>query len=333
MSDRRRWAAIAAAAVVLLAAGIIAIAATSDGGDDTETPKPGTAPETGTIEAGESPPSPSPPRVRRIPVGGNPDSIAAGGEFVWVADSLRGTVRRIHPEGDRPIPVEAAGFPTDVAADESGAWLALPDRGAVQRLSPDAPPGPPVQTRGFPFRLALGESGLWAMSQKAVERLDPATGDAGGDPIMLAGGGAAAIAAGEGWVWVVRARGDVLQIDPDSGRPRPEPGASLPGVFEVATGEGAAWALETRGTLDRIDPGSGDARSSPARLRGGRDVAAGLGYVWVASREGVIRFDPIRLKAVGKPIPVGRRPHAIAVGGGSVWVASAGDGAVYRIDP
>ena len=45
----------------------------------------------------------------------------------------------------------------------------------------------------------------------------------------------------------------------------------------------------------------------------------------------VWRIDP-KLNAVGTTIPVGQQPSGIAVGAGSVWVAS-GDGTVSRIDP
>jgi streptogramin lyase len=63
-------------------------------------------------------------------------------------------------------------------------------------------------------------------------------------------------------------------------------------------------------------------------------VAAGLGYVWVASDDRtVIRFDPESGAEVGAPIRVGRDPTAIAIGEGAVWVAASGEGAIYRITP
>ena len=63
-------------------------------------------------------------------------------------------------------------------------------------------------------------------------------------------------------------------------------------------------------------------------------MAAGLGAVWVTEGDGTVhRFDPSTGAAIGKPISVGRQLQSISVGEGAVWVASAGDGAVYRIRP
>jgi YVTN family beta-propeller protein len=46
----------------------------------------------------------------------------------------------------------------------------------------------------------------------------------------------------------------------------------------------------------------------------------------------VIRIDP-ETNAVTDTIPVGRLPTALALGGGSLWVANAASGTVSRIDP
>ncbi|HEX4747788.1 MAG TPA: BTAD domain-containing putative transcriptional regulator [Gaiellaceae bacterium] len=48
--------------------------------------------------------------------------------------------------------------------------------------------------------------------------------------------------------------------------------------------------------------------------------------------DSVAVIDPRRSRVVGQ-VPVGRRPVALAVGHGSVWVANADDGTVSRIDP
>ena len=45
------------------------------------------------------------------------------------------------------------------------------------------------------------------------------------------------------------------------------------------------------------------------------------------------RFDPDSGVQVGAPIPVGPLAQSLTVGEGSVWVADARDGAVYRITP
>jgi DNA-binding SARP family transcriptional activator len=52
----------------------------------------------------------------------------------------------------------------------------------------------------------------------------------------------------------------------------------------------------------------------------------------IAPPNSVARIDPVGMKLESYQ-PVGRDPRAIAVGLGSVWVASAADGTVYRLDP
>jgi DNA-binding SARP family transcriptional activator/glutamine cyclotransferase len=74
-------------------------------------------------------------------------------------------------------------------------------------------------------------------------------------------------------------------------------------------------------------------------------VAAGVERPSVAARrrasartrpvvppDSVAVIDPQRSRIVGH-VPVGRRPVALAIGHGSVWVANADDGTVSRIDP
>ncbi len=62
-----------------------------------------------------------------------------------------------------------------------------------------------------------------------------------------------------------------------------------------------------------------------------RRAASGQGGAPVPP-DSVAVIDPERSEAVGH-VPVGRRPVALAVGHGSLWVANADDGTVSRIDP
>lgn len=328
MSGRaeRGWVVVAVLGGVLVLVAILAIAGVFDGGDSEPA-----ADDFGAVTVPSEPRAPQQPSVKRIDVGGRPDTIAAGAGFVWVADSLAGSLKRINPRSDRPTPIESAGFPTDVSAGEGGAWLALPDRGAVQRVTM-AGPGEPAKVRGFPFQIAAGEGGVWAMSQKAVERVDPSSGEADGNPTALEGSGAA-IAAGEGWVWVVRGNREVVRISPEDGE-LSGGAAGVPKAFSVTVGESAAWALGTDGNLTRIDPSTGKSAGEPVPTGQPLDVAAGLGYVWVASANGtVLRIDPATGTEVGAPVEVGKEAQSIAIGEGAVWVASPADGAVFKITP
>lgn len=322
----RGWIAAAVLGGALVVVAVLAIAGVFDGGDSEPA-----ADDFGATAAPEPTAPARQPVVKRIRVGGRPDTIAAGAGYVWVGDTLAGTLKRIHPQSERPVRVEAAGFPTDVSAGEDAAWLALPDRGAVQRVTVEGP-GEPIKVRGFPFQVAAGEGAAWAMSQKSVERVDASPpGNLDGPPMSLEGNGSA-IAAGEGWVWVTRANREVVRIRPSGGQP--ERVAEIPGAFNVAVGESAAWVLGARGDLTRLDPETGEATGDPVPTGRGIDVAAGLDYVWVASGNGtVLRFDPETGTETGIPIDVGSEPTSIAVGEGAVWVATAGEGAVFKITP
>ncbi len=314
----------------MLVVAILAIAGVFSS-DDEETGTPAQNFGETTTTTATSPAPPAQPAVKRIPVGGRPDSISAGVGLVWLTDSFAGTFKKINPRSDRLQGLPAVGFPTDVSAGEGAAWIALPDRGQVEWVGVRRPIHV-GDVEGFPFQIAAGEGAVWAMSEKAVEGLDPATGKPNGPPTQLHGAGSD-IAAGEGWVWVTRSNRDVVRISPDDGE-LSDSAASVPGAFNVAVGESAVWALGAKGTLTRIDPDSGEAEGSPVQVPQALDVAAGLGSVWVTAGNGtVLRFDPKTGTQAGKPIQVGRQPQSIAVGEGAVWVACAGDGSVYRITP
>ena len=74
-------------------------------------------------------------------------------------------------------------------------------------------------------------------------------------------------------------------------------------------------------------------RTSPVGT-GPVDVAVGAGAVWVTSAtDGQVLRVEPREVRVTEAINVGRGPEAVAVGDGAVWVANAIDGTVSRIDP
>ena len=160
------------------------------------------------------------------------------------------------------------------------------------------------------------------------------------------GGAPRSLTVGNGSVWVARADGTVVRIDPRTntvvGAPirfsKPDKESNL----TVRAGEGAIWALDgTAGTLTRIDPERG-------RVSGRIDLGEGLdgatvagGVVWVtrSTPEGVVpqrhellRVDPARLQVIGKPVPVGQYPLDIDASGDTAWVTNAGNGTITRVE-
>ena len=74
----------------------------------------------------------------RVPVGANPDAIAAGAGAIWVANRADGTVSRIDPKPPAhvtvAIPVGTA--PDSVSATERGVWVANRGDETLVRLDP-----------------------------------------------------------------------------------------------------------------------------------------------------------------------------------------------------
>jgi hypothetical protein len=156
----------------------------------------------------------------------------------------------------------------------------------------------------------------------------------------------AAVAAGEGAVWVLLAGNRLLRVDPDRHQVTGSVGLAPPGDGSfgtpLAVGEGAVWvsAWEGRRVTLRIDPVS---LRETDRFNGHAVAAAG-GALWSyccghgGEFLGLGRTDartlrpgaPLRLAdTAGRPQPVGR----FAVGEGAVWAQGARDQRVWRVPP
>jgi len=121
-------------------------------------------------------------------------------------------------------------------------------------------------------------------------------------------------------------------IDPDSGRIT----AQYPvghGPQAVAAGAGSVWVANQQDrTVSRIDRDREevvtiDVGGAPSGL------AFGASSLWVADGQGreTAQIAP-QTNKVGQRIEVGNAAHAVVAGYGAVWVASAVDATVVRID-
>jgi YVTN family beta-propeller protein len=229
-------------------------------------------------------------------VGRNPTAVAAGGDSIWVANALDGTVSRIDREHDQVVTIDVGGEPTALAFGAGSLWVANGESRSVAQVDPG--------------------------SNRGVNQL----------PVGNASRG---IAAGFGALWVTSAiDGTVRRIDlGQSGASRPIDIGANPSA--IAAGAGAIWvASEESGTVTRLDPLTGAAVKAIPVGNGPSAVAVGEGAVWVVNRPDatVSRINP-RTNAVSWAVPVGPDPAGIAAGDGGVWVAGGGAGAVLRIDP
>ena len=289
-----------------------------------------------------------------IDVGGTPVAVTVSGGTVWVADQAGGKVVRIDPRRRRRIgrPVVLGEAPVAIAGGSGAVWVAGAD-GAVRSL--DARTG---RIEGQPVRLpgatgiAVGAGAVWVTDGGAgtVTRIDPATRRP--DPPLRVGAGPADVVVAEDAVWVANGGdGTVSRVDPDTGAVAApiETGGSR--VLALASGEGALWVARAKGRFGdridvvRLDPATGELDERSVAVKGGTplDLAAGEGGVWATDVGGVrppgpklvagtvTRIDPGEAAVVGRPLPVGDRPTAVAVGEGGVWVANAADGTLTPI--
>jgi peptide/nickel transport system substrate-binding protein len=96
------------------------------------------------------------------------------------------------------------------------------------------------------------------------------------------------------------------------------------GPAAVAVGEGAVWvANRDDGTVSRIDPAT-NAVSDTVGVGGSPTaIATGHGALWIGDASGgaVVRIDP-RTRRVTRRVEVRSSPVALVVDGGSVWTAA-----------
>jgi YVTN family beta-propeller protein len=187
-----------------------------------------------------------------------------------------------------------------------------------------------VRVGRSPSDIAFGEGALWVANLESgtISRIDPgsreevATFNAGARP--------RGVAAGEGAVWVTNGFENKLTIF-DPAREVVDERISLPGPRDVAVGFGAVWVANvTDATVVRIDS---DTRDEDV-IGKGTAVALGPDAVWIANGKTLRRFDPDTRKPVGRSVTLRSLATHLAVDDkGIVWVTHQGDDAVSRVDP
>jgi hypothetical protein len=183
--------------------------------------------------------------------------------------------------------------------------------------------------------VAAGDGGVWATSESGgaanptaaglLWRIDPRTNRAA-PPVAVAGGGQG-IALAAGSLWTVSPEG-THRVDPENGRVL----ARIPAArgSEIEGAGRAVWVGRSR-----IDP-----RTNSVAARGDFDgFVSAIGPEGTWARSDVLeRIDAQTGRVVATVRRAGFTPNAVALGGGSVWVAYASrteweTTAVVRIDP
>lgn len=160
----------------------------------------------------------------------------------------------------------------------------------------------------------------------------------------LKGDGPTTIAAGHGAVWVGTGRGEVLRLDPATGRVGERLGrGQFPAfVSDLVVAFGSVWLGDSSRPLARLEPITGRIREVPAfgaQTPGPGPVAAGAGSIWSGDwrHDRIFRIDPRRGRVV-RSAPVPGKIVDVAAGFAGVFVVYAprgfgGPRVLRRLDP
>ncbi len=293
------------------------------------------------------------PRTNRIaaviPVGRGAETVAYGGNTVWVYNDADQTVEGIDTRtnsvvappkaisGSVPIPEHKQ----PIAADRGGAWVLSVEpsgHGLLTRVQRNFPATHQLQLSDSPVSIALGAGSIWVTTTSAgggaLLRIDPRTERITGtlnidDPDATLNW----IAVGEGAVWVTDAgtsHSRLLRVDPRTMRvTAARPFGCSQGFCATEVGAGSVWIASNpsggRARLLRIDPRTlrqtGVVHASQTDLSA--DFAVDGSTIW-SDGDPVLRVDTRTLRIVASVRLTGHStlfagPGGIVTGGGGVW--------------
>ena len=170
--------------------------------------------------------------------------------------------------------------------------------------------------------MAATRDGVWVINPDlTVSRISARTNDV---VARVAGVRAVSIAAGDGDVWVVDDRGELVEIDARTNRVSNRIEVAAASLTVLAVGAGAVWVADpVGGSVWRIDPEPEPIlRSIPLGV-GVAGIAFGEGAVWATNEVAgeVYRIDPRTNRA--RVVSRIASARGIAVGEGAVWVTAA----------
>lgn len=262
--------------------------------------------------------------------------LAAGEGGIWVVEELPGGYAVAHVDPSNAdilarIELSGATVPKDVIVGQRSVWVMSSSPGLVSILVSQINPATDQvlqeaevgsTQRNDPAGIAIGERAVWVVTRDGViARIDPVRNEVVDQRDAISS--AAAIAAGEGFVWVIDELADaVYKIEPSTLQVAAR--IAMSGSADsIAVGEGSVWILDARsGTVVRVNPQT-NAVDDPIRVGDQpRDMIVAEGWVWVVNRgDGTVsRVDPTT--GAVRSIEVGGIPTAIAADAdtGTIWV-------------
>jgi hypothetical protein len=294
--------------------------------------------------------------VATLRVAGRPNGIAAGSDALWVAliyppqktsklvrlDLATGTVRKtVAIKGIASSTIRAGN---SVWVGANGDWFDKANgtfrefdwkTGAVKNIIPFAHPV---------FGVAYGDESLWFVVGRApatLVQVDAATSRVIGRPIRLDRSRVIGLAYGAGAVWATGFEdGRLIRIDAKTRRVTTAKVGEAPVGVVVAGGQ--VWvANRSSGTVSRVDP--------KTMHEDGHQIHVGTSPTWITSAAGSIwvsnqsdgtvsRIDEKTGETVGGPVRIAApaddaAAHVMSAAGESLWVVSATEHTLSRINP
>jgi YVTN family beta-propeller protein len=186
-----------------------------------------------------------------------------------------------------------------------------------------------------PSAVAFGEGSIWVANSddRTLARVDP--GSVSVQRYISLKGTPTGVVAGAGAVWVANGvEGSVSRVDPGTNQVTKTIRVTRHSIVgSVAVGEGYVWAVYDNADLARIEPDQVQVSGKGYAGTGPAAIAVGGGSVWVAnSVDNTVSRILAETLTPLAPRSVGRQPNGIAIGAGAVWVSERGDDTVMRID-
>ena len=274
-------------------------------------------------------------------------ALAIVGLVVWLGGTpppvvLGNGVATINAANQASLAADLEYEPTAIAADATAAWVTHFSDGRVSRVDAAAPHQvTSLAPFAGPEALVAANGLVWVANKTGGTLAEIDTENYDRQPAVLAllfrpG----AVAFGDEFLWIIDTQADsVTQIDAGSLRLIDDAINVGAEPVAVAAGNGVVWLANSLDqSLSRLTVGLGSA-DAPIPLGftpGALAIDVEGNALWIVDRAGdrVVRYGlSTRRETAEVSLASGSRPAAIAVGGGAVWVANAGDGTVSRIDP